>query len=102
MNREGKRAMVRAAIAVLVIVALPMACKAAKENTGGVATGGQASASGPAGQAAVPADAVDTRTPKTEDGHAIPYAPMTDGQQAPQILSCTLTLNEGMLFVCER
>ena len=33
------------------------------------------------------------------DGHPVPYAPTHEGQQAPEVVSSTLTLNSGGTFV---
>lgn len=81
-------------VVAVVLVGLPLACKVKREIAG---TGSNAS---PAfGKAAESGDFAGTYNLVTVDGHAIPYAPMHEGQQAPQIVSSGLTLNEDGTFV---
>ena len=72
------------ALGLAALAALPLACETRLDSA-------------PDGKAAA-ADVAGTYTLVTVDGHAIPYAPMHQGQRAPTIVSSTLTLDEGGRF----
>lgn len=72
------------ALGLAALAALPLACETRLDSA-------------PDGKAAA-ADVAGTYTLVTVDGHAIPYAPMHQGQRGPTIVSSTLTLNDGDRF----
>lgn len=72
------------ALTLAVLVGLPIAATLSREK-------GPQSASGLSG----PADAYKL---VTVDRHPVPYAPMHQGQQAPEIVSSTIALNNDGTF----
>ena len=72
-------------LTITVLVGLPLACKPIQENSGEPATG------------ALPGG---TYNLISIDGHPIPYAPMHDGGQAPEVAGGSLTINRDGTFIC--
>lgn len=92
----SSRTRIGVAVLVMVMTVLPLACQSGGNKGCSLTARGPEAVTQGGGENAASAR---TYALTTVDGHAIPFAPLHQGQQIPEIVSGSLTLKDDGTFV---